>query len=560
VTLFFAALVAILAAASPLQDAMVAEMERADEAFSKLEHPPHYIALTVEDQHSVQVSGMAGTVARSSEEAGRYLDVVLRVGTPELDSTHQLRGFSALEGESRGRVQLALTDGWPLRHSLWQELDQRYRDARERIVVIDANRRVKVEEEAPAADFEPREAVVDTLEVPPLELDTAAWEGVVSTISERLERSPAVHAASVDVGAGRVVRTFVDTEGTRLVHGRVHARVSITAQSTVDDGDIVSVFRAIDVADPADLPGQAELMGWAEEVVDELVARRDAPRGEPYSGPVLLGGQAAGVFFHEVMGHRVEGHRQKREDEGRTFAEQIGKPVLPEWLDVYDDPTIERLVDTDLNGHYAYDNEGVPAARADLVDAGNFVGFLMSRSPIPGFDTSNGHGRRSIGNWPTARMGNTIIDNSRPVPAADLRKGLLRQIRDQELEYGYIVDEIEGGFTTTGRVTPNAFNVRASRVRRVFADGRPDQLVRGIDLVGTPLVAFGNIIAAGDDPAVFNGTCGAESGWVPVSAVAPSLLFSKLEFQLKEKGQERPPLLPKPQLPGDGTTDVGGDL
>src|SRR5690606_30324573 len=99
----------------------------------------------------------------------------------------------------------------------------------------------------------------------------------------------------------------------------------------------------------------------------------------------------------------------------------------------------------------------------------------------------------------------------------------------------------------TGRTMPNAFNVRANTTWRVFADGRPDELVRGIDLVGTPFVAFGNLVATGDDPQVFNGVCGAESGWVPVSAVAPSLLFSKLEFQLKEKGQERPPLLPKPR-------------
>jgi chemotaxis protein histidine kinase CheA len=97
-------------------------------------------------------------------------------------------------------------------------------------------------------------------------------------------------------------------------------------------------------------------------------------------------------------------------------------------------------------------------------------------------------------------------------------------------------------------------DVRASTTWRVYADGRPDELVRGIDLVGTPLVAFDNLIAAGDDPMVFNGTCGAESGWVPVSAVAPSILFRRLEFQLKEKGQDRPPLLAKPGLPEDGSS------
>jgi hypothetical protein len=129
---------------------------------------------------------------------------------------------------------------------------------------------------------------------------------------------------------------------------------------------------------------------------------------------------------------------------------------------------------------------------------------------------------------------------------AELRRRLLAEAKSQGLEYAYIVEEIEGGFTLTGRVIPNAFNVRASRTRRVWVDGRADELVRGIDLVGTPLVAFQSILAAGDTPEVFNGTCGAESGWVPVSAVAPPLLFSRLEFQLKEKSSQRPPLLDKP--------------
>jgi hypothetical protein len=134
---------------------------------------------------------------------------------------------------------------------------------------------------------------------------------------------------------------------------------------------------------------------------------------------------------------------------------------------------------------------------------------------------------------------------------------LIGQIRSQGLEYGYIVEEINGGFTLTGRMMPNAFNVRVNASWRVYADGRPDELVRGIDLVGTPLVAFDSILGTDDAYQVFNGTCGAESGWVPVSAVAPGMLFRRLEFQLKEKGQERPPLLPKPVLATDGAAEGG---
>jgi predicted Zn-dependent protease len=527
-------------------DAAMAELSQAAEV-------PHYTALTVSDWHEVNLTARDGTLAWRADEHSRYLDVDLRVGTPELDSTHPLRGFSALEGDERGALSVPLDDGFAMEHAVWRELDQRYRDAVERIVVLRANLNVKVEEEDPAPDFQPlAKGAVSREAVPELQLDLDAWAPAMVAASERLESVPEVVQHSISLDADRVRTTLVDTEGARLEHGRRHVRLSMHLQGVADDGDQVSVFRAVDVHDARRLPSPDSLMDWASEAIDDLKARRSAPRGEPYSGPVMLEGRAAAVFFHEVLGHRVEGHRQKRDTEGKTFADHVGRAVLPPWIDVVDDPTLAELAGEQLNGHYAYDDEAIAAAPAVLVDDGVFTGFLMSRSPIEGFPHSNGHGRRSTGRMPLARMGNTVVTAEGGVPRQELRRRLLQQVREQGLEYGYVVDEIEGGFTMTGRVMPNAFNVRASTTWRVFADGRPDELVRGIDLVGTPLVAFSQLIAAGDDPQVFNGSCGAESGWVPVSAVAPSLLFSKLEFQLKEKADDRPPLLPKPVLGDDG--------
>ncbi|HMV65795.1 MAG TPA: metallopeptidase TldD-related protein, partial [Myxococcota bacterium] len=287
-----------------------------------------------------------------------------------------------------------------------------------------------------------------------------------------------------------------------------------------------------------------------------LVALRAAPRAGPYTGPVLLSGRATGVFFHEVMGHRVEGHRQKSDSEGKTFLEYVGRPVLPRWVDVVDDPTQERFGDVDLNGYYVWDDQGVAAEPAVLVDDGVFRGFLMGRSPLSVAPTSNGHGRRSPGHEATARMGNTLVRVTGGLDDTKLAAALRKEAAAQGLEYAYRVEEIDGGFTMTGRVVPNAFNVRASVTWRVYVDGRPDELVRGIDLVGTPLAAFQGIIAAGDRYEVFNGTCGAESGWVPVSAVAPPMLFRRLEMQLKEKGSDRPPLLAPPLPAGSASLGV----
>lgn len=541
---------------SPLETLLVDELDRATEALGHQPEPPHYVSISVEDWHQTTISARDGTLGTSRDQRVRFLDVDVRTGTPELDSTHPLRGFSALAEEDRNAIQAPVDDGYALRHAIWRAVDARYRSAAERIVVLRANLNVKVEEEDPAPDFEPREPIVDRFEVPAQQLPTEVWQPVLVGLSERFDAVPEVVQGIVTLQADRMVETFVDTEGTRLVHGRTRARISMVLTSVAPDGDEVTVYDATDVHDLDRLPSPAELTARADRAIAELRARLAAPRADPYSGPVMLTGQAAGVFFHEVLGHRVEGHRQKREDEGKTFADQIGKVVLPPWIDVYDDPTQTELAGEQLNGNYRYDDEGVPAQRADLVNDGVFVGFLMGRSPIPAVAHSNGHGRRSAGHEAESRMGNTIVEVSKPLSAATMRSRLVEQVKKQGLAYGYVVDEIEGGFTMTGRVTPNAFNVRASSTWRVYADGRPDEQVRGIDLVGTPLVAFSNLIGAGDDPQVFNGTCGAESGWVPVSAVAPSILFSRLEFQLKEKGQERPPLLAKPTIPDDGESSA----
>jgi len=264
--------------------------------------------------------------------------------------------------------------------------------------------------------------------------------------------------------------------------------------------------------------------------------------------------RATGVFFHEIFGHRMEGHRQKDVEEGQTFAKKLGKEVLPTFLSVIDDPTLKQFNGIDLNGYYEFDDECVPAQPAELVENGILKTFLMSRSPTRGINKSNGHGRRQPGMAPVARMGNTILKSDKQVPYEKLRAMLIDECKKQGKEFGLVFKDISGGFTTTRRWSPQAFKVIPILVYRVYPDGRPDELVRGVDVVGTPLTSFSSIIATADDPAVFNGVCGAESGGVPVSAIAPSILVEKIEIEKKQKAQDRPPILPAPIASEQATT------
>ena len=288
------------------------------------------------------------------------------------------------------------------------------------------------------------------------------------------------------------------------------------------------------------------ILAQARQLLKEVTELRRAPLVEPFAGPAMFSGRAAAVFFHEVFGHRAEGHRQKDINEGQTFARKVNEQILPDFISITDDPTRRRQGSIELLGNYPFDDEGVAAQKVSLVENGVLRNFLLSRSPLTGFPNSNGHGRRQVGFQPVSRQGNLIISSKKTVTNAQLRAALIAEIKKQNKPFGLLIDDLEGGFTFTGRGLPQAFQMLPLVVYRVYADGRPDELVRGVDVAGTPLVSLTKIIATGDTPEVFNGFCGAESGSVPVSAVSPAILIAELEIQKKETSTDKPPILPHP--------------
>ena len=307
-------------------------------------------------------------------------------------------------------------------------------------------------------------------------------------------------------------------------------------------------YAAFHATNWSQMPADEEIRKEVRRLAWELTKLRVAPVSEAYSGPAILSGRAAGVFFHEVLGHRVEGHRQRDEFEGQTFTQKLGKKILPSFISILDDPTRPSFEGKPLMGHFFYDDQGVPSQSVSIVEGGVLRNFLLSRRPIEGFSRSNGHGRRQPGGVVTARQGNLIVKASKQMQYKELRRRLLSMVRRQEKEYGLLFEDIAGGFTETMRFGPQTFQVLPLMVYRVFADGRPDQLVRGLGIVGTPLTVLGKIVGASDQGKIFNGVCVAESGAVSVSATSPALLISEIEVQKQPKGFDRPPMLPPPLI------------
>jgi len=527
---------------------MQKELDRSLQNLKKTPTPPYFLSYQLTDNRGIQISASFGALTGSSDQTTRLLDLDLRVGDYALDNTHPVReGGDFGDMEDRFERQRIPLDNDPdaLRVALWHETERKYRSAVQRLQKVKANVQVKVEAEDRSGDFSHEGPETYSEPIAPFSFDTSVWEQKMRKFTAPFSQHKEIIENSAEIIAEVETRRYVNSDGSRILISSPFFRIIISATAKADDGMELPLHQTYMSFRPEGFPSDADILKDVNHMVETLLALVKAPLAEPYTGPAILSGRSSAVFFHEIFGHRIEGQRQKNEDEAQTFKKKVNQSVLPDFLNVYSDPALKSYAGTELVGYYPFDDEGVKARRVTVVDKGILKSFLMSRAPIEGFDHSNGHGRRQQGYKVVARQSNLVVESSKHVSRAELKKLLIEQIKSANKPYGLFFDDIEGGFTFTQRILPNAFNVRPTVVYRIFPDGK-EELVRGVDLIGTPLIAFSKIIAADDQIAVFNGVCGAESGWVPVSASSPGLLVSQMEVQRKEKSQERAPILPPP--------------
>jgi predicted Zn-dependent protease len=549
-------------AASPRQqantlllDAMSTELHRAmgslgsSGADAAKQPKPYFLSYAVSDSDSFNMSAQFGAITLSRQSRRRSADVQLRIGTPEQDNTHGDHRPSALM-----TIPLPLSDDRAaIERSLWFATNRGYARALDSYLKVQTEQQVRAKEEDSSADFSTEKPATATLPASsPLSINSAAWEKRLRELSGIFREYPEIFFDNVIVQATTETAYFVSSEGTRVSTPNQVARLVIVARTRAADG--MDMFRAetFESDSLAHLPDQKELLEKATAMAKNLVALRTAPVTEPYNGPAILSGRASAVFFHEVLGHRLEGQRQRGDNEGQTFTKLLDKQILPTFMSVTDDPTLKTFHGESLSGHYNYDDEGQPARRVDLIQNGILKTFLMSRLPIASFSQSNGHGRAEVGRMPTGRQGNLIVSSTKTVSDKELRQMLLDEAKKQGKPYGLFFEDISSGFAVTQRRAPQAFQVIPLVVYRVFVDGRPDELVRGVSIVGTPQAALNRIVATSNTQDVFNGICGAESGSIPVSAVAPAMLVSEIETQRQAQGTARPPILPPPPISGAG--------
>jgi predicted Zn-dependent protease len=538
---------------SPLLAAMTAELDRSMPILSKATPPAYFMNYTLTQARRASVMGSNGALLDSSEKLERWLEVQVRVGDSNLDNTHKISDGQPAYEPSPGTPAPIEDDPAVLRRAIWLETDKQYRAAAEALVRIQTNKEVEAQSsEEGAPDFSHEKPQMSYTPEANYQLDRKPWEQKVRDYTAYFRQSATVLNSIVTFTAQADNAYQVNSDGTQLQFGQVRFRLELYITSKAPDGMDLNRYYNFDWVDSKEQPTNEAVFAAEKTMVTELDALVKSPLVEPFAGPSMLTGRAAAVFFHEVFGHRDEGFRQKAVNEGQTFARKVGEPIMPDFISIVDDPTMRRLNKDVLLGYYPFDDEGVPSQRVLLVDKGILKNFEMSRQPLKEFPVSNGHGRRQLGAQPVSRQGNLIVESSHKVSNAELRRMFIAEIKKQGKPFGLLIDDIAGGFTFTGRGQPQAFQVEPLVVYKVYADGRPDEMVRGVNIVGTPLLSLTKIVATGDTQEVFNGYCGAESGSIPVAAAAPAMLITEMEVSKKESSTDRPPTLPKPTVEPQG--------
>ena len=536
---------------------MAQELQRNHSQLKLRDHDaPYFISYQLKDVDQAVLIARYGALFHDDTTHQRRLYVDTRVGSYDFDNSGPDE-YPYFLGSGPGTSYYVNKEGpldeapLALRTALWLATDEKYKASLSQLLKKRAENVYTVDEPSRPPSFS-REEPVRSVQ-PPLAFpfDRERWTRVAREVSSRFGAYPELFDSEVRITADKVVRLFVSTEGSRIVSEEVMYGLHVTAVTRAEDGQLLNDSRNYYAPTQGGLPDDKTLAAAATRIIEELRALRQAPAIDPYTGPAILAPEAAGVLFHEAVGHRLEGDRQDGEGEGKTFRGQVGKQVLPTFLSIVDDPTVRALQHEPLNGFYEYDEEGVKGQRTVLVDKGVLRNYLLSRRPVEGFLRSNGHGRSQGTAKPVARMANLMVESTKQVDDAELKRQLIAEAKRQGKPYGLIIRDITGGNTNTSSYGYQAFKGVPRMVFRVDVKTGEESLVRGVEIVGTPLSAVNRILVTGRKPGIFNGFCGAESGSVPVSTVAPSLLLQEIELQRTQEGKDRPPLLPRPSADGE---------
>jgi predicted Zn-dependent protease len=509
---------------NPVLGAMRAELSRSM-AQLKLEgrEKPYFISYRVTDHASVTVEASLGSVTESSESCFRNLIADVRVGSYKLDNSgvERSRGDFNEEDWRYRNVRVPVEDDTlGLKQKLWLATDQAYKRALEDYGNKKKGIALNPDPEERPADFSVEQPVVSIGDEARLAVDKKAWQDRLKRYSLVFKDYQGIFLSRVRFDASAQTKYFVTSEGSKIQDGEVIYTIGIGAETRSADGMPLRDYRELSSYTGvwSDELVEREIHGMAER----LTKLREAKACDSYAGPVLMQAPASAVFVGAVIAPLLKGDKRSWKDE-EGLQNKIGERILPASVSIYDDPTMKDYQGEVLTGFYRFDEDGVPGSKVNLIEAGVLKNFLLSRSPVKGFNKSNGHGRADLWGRPRPDVGNLIIESSAAVSMAELKNQLISECKTQGKSYGLLI---------TSLLYPTGVEVY-----KIYTDGK-EELVRGVEVVaGSPLAMLGKIVAFGNDPKATAVSLG--------TVAAPSILLSELEIRKTKKGMH-PPLLPPP--------------
>jgi predicted Zn-dependent protease len=552
--------------------AMHDEMDRARKLAVPNLETPYFIEYLLDDSDGFNVSATLGGLTTRRREKFRSLDVRVRVGDYKFDNTN----YSASDFNFGTRYDLErfpIDNSYPvLRRYFWLATDTAYKSAVEAIARKRAAlRNLTVNERL--NDFAHAEPVHILRDFQKLSVDEDAWANRVRKLSAVFDQYPDVESSNVEFRVGDGGYYLVNTEGTEVRVPDRTAELRVRAEARAPDGMRVRDRLAIQAAEAAGLPGDAELTQGIQTLAQRVTALAHASKGDDYSGPVLFEGMAGAQVFAEVLGRNLALVRRPVMDPRRNVPISIseldgrlGARILPETFDVWDDPILKEWRGKPLFGSFEVDREGVVPKKLHLVENGTLKGYLLTRQPVRGMEGSNGRARMP-GSYgaSTAGISNLFVSATTTVPVPELRRRLLDLVSMRGKPYGIVVREMD---------FPSSMSIDEARrilagvasgtslpvsppilVYRVYPDGR-EELIRGMSFRGFSARSLKDILAVGDDlnrfdfldnavPFALMGAAGYESN---ATVVAPSILIDDLELHPLEEELPRLPVVPAPEL------------
>lgn len=537
------------ARARQVQKTMAAELRRSMKGMNLKGHPkPFFMSYLLHHENGLDVWGRYGAVFNTEPIRGCDLYAEVRVGSYRMDQTLDGGLSSDLSDRESFNWLLGPRDLEPeaVRYAFWKLTQLKYWEALQEYY---EKRKIQVEQrlknDAPSFSKEPKLVLNQRIE--PTKFPQKRWEGFVRRASELFKGYKSLVDPYVRIRGVAKTRIFVSSEGSKFICQEQYYEVIVTAWYLSKEGVYLSASRYFYGRSADELPKMRAVEAAIDDIAKDLSSLARAEVMQPYAGPAVLSGAATGLVFHEAIGHRLEGERLVARSEGHTFADKVGQRILPESVDLVDDPTLAEWEGTSLYGHYAVDDEGVRAQPAHLVKAGVLKTFLMSRSCAKKLEHSNGHGRHERFQDPMARMANLVVTSTERRPREELEDLMMRQVKARGLPHGILVERVSSGETRTDHYDFQAFKGVPTEVYKVTPKGKKIR-VRDVNFIGTPLAAIQRIRAFGEDYEVDNSYCFAESGSVPVATVAPSMLVDELELQRSHTRYYRPPVLPFPPM------------